>query len=100
MPGVTVVYWANIELSRGFDMTFAPGITPSVCNIYTIPHVDSLPNVGTLTFYQKDDNGDPIYSFEFPDCLLESPRLNVSPAGQFWTLPILDRRWKWQFGYI
>ncbi len=97
---VTVVYWANLYLSRGFSFPFGPGIQPSVCTIYTIPHVDSLPNVGTLTFYTKDENGDPVDTFEFPDCLLKAPSLEIGVNGQFWTLPILDRRWKWEFGWI
>lgn len=100
MAAQAVVYWANVVQSISFDFTFAPGITPSVCNILTVPHVDSLPNTGTLTFYQKDDDGNPIDTFEFPDCLLESPELSVGPKGNFWTLPILDRRWKWQWGWI
>lgn len=102
MAGVTVIYWGPVEISRGFDATFAPGITPSVFNIYTVPEgiVSALPNVADLTFYQKDSGGAPIYEFTFTDCLLESPRLMYGPQGNSLTLPILDRRWKWQFGYI
>ena len=95
MPGPTIVRFANTTLSRGFNFTFGPGVQPSTCLIETVPHTQSLPNVGELRFETVGEA-----PFVFRDCLLEQPRLIASEQGQYWALPIKDRRWKWQFGYI
>jgi hypothetical protein len=95
MPGTSYAQFANTVVSQSFDFTFAPGVTPSVCYIRTVPHVPSLPFDGLLRLV-TDDN----IELEFPDCKLEQPRLENSSGGQFVTMPILDRRWKWQFAYI
>jgi hypothetical protein len=91
MPGPTRAIFGNTVLSLGFDFTFGPGVTPSVCNLYTIPHTDSLDQVGTLSFVTAGES-----PFYFYDCALEEPRLEVGSGGQRWVLPIKDRRWKWQ----
>lgn len=91
MPGPTTVTFGNTTLSQGFDFTFGPGVTPSVCVLYTIPHVAGLPQVAQLTIVHAGGN-----SLIFPDCVLEQPRLDAGRSGQRWTLPIKDRRWKWQ----
>jgi hypothetical protein len=95
MPGPSYAQFANTVVSQGFDFTFAPGVTPSVCYIRTVPHVPDLPFDGHLTLRTDDDT-----ELFFPNCKLESPRLEAGQGGQFWTLPILDRRWKWQFAHI
>lgn len=94
-PGPTTCTFANTIKSRGFDFTFGPGVLPSVCMLYTVPHTESLPNVGELRFQTL---GEP--AFTFRDCLLEEPRLIAGEQGQQWVLPIKDRRWKWQFGIV
>lgn len=98
----TLAFWGTAEFTRGFDFTFGPGITPSCCNIYTLPEglTGDLPNVADLTFYQLDENDAPLLTFTFPDCLLEAPRMIFNPNGNTLTLPILDRRWKWRYGSI
>jgi hypothetical protein len=93
--GPTEVFFGNTFLSRGVSFTFAPGVQPSVCYINTIPHVPSLPSVGDLLI--RTQGG---VSITFPECCLEQPQLNAGIGGQFWTLPILDRRWKWRFGTV
>lgn len=95
MPGPTYATFGNTTLSRGFDFTFGPGVQPSVCMLYTIPHVASLPSVGTLSLITTGQQ-----TLTFPECLLEEPRLDAGIGGQYWTLPIKDRRWKWQFATI
>jgi hypothetical protein len=93
--GPTTCTFGNTTLSRGFDFTFGPGVQPSVCMLYTVPHTTGLPNVGELRFQTA---GEP--PFVFRDCLVEDPRLISTEQGQFWQLPVKDRRWKWQFGFI
>ena len=88
---VTTCRFGNTTQSQGFDFTFGPGVTPSVCNLYTIPHVASLPQVANLTIQTRGQS-----PLVFPQCCLQEPRLSASKSGQKWVLPILDRRWKWQ----
>ena len=95
MSGPTVCTFANTILSMGFDFTFGPGVQPSVCILTTVPHVPNLPSVGTLTFQTVGQA-----PFVFRDCLVEQPRLSATESGQIWQLPVKDRRWAWQFGYI
>lgn len=94
MPGPTHCTYGNVLLSQGFDFTFGPGVTPSVCSLNTIPHVSSLPQVATLTLETIGGA-----TLVFPDCALEEPRLSVGGSGQRWILPVKDRRWKWQEGW-
>lgn len=95
MAGPTYATFANTYLSKGFDFTIAPGVTPSICNLYTVPHVQSLPQVGELVLQTYGES-----PFVFRDCLLENPSLSANRSGQFWNLPIQDRRWKWQWGQM
>lgn len=95
MAGPSYATFGNTVFSRGFDFTIAPGVQPSTCMIYTVPHVSSLPSVGSLMINLE---GGPTYTFR--DCLLEDPKLSASIGGHYWQLPIKDRRWKWQFGAI
>lgn len=96
MPtGPTTATFGNTVKSRGFDFTFAPGVNPSVCALYTVPHTTSLPQVATLTL--KTEGG---ATLTFRDCLLEDPKLSATAGGRYWQLPIKDRRWKWQYGAV
>lgn len=86
--------FGNTTISQGFDFTFAPGVTPSVCYIRTVPHAP-VPFHGDLRLTTDGD-----VTLQFPNCILESPRLDSSTGGSYETYPILDRRWKWQFAYV
>ena len=91
MPGPTRATFGNTVFSQGFDFTFGTGIQPSVCSLRTVPHTSSLPQVATLTLWTEGES-----PLSFPGCALESPQLSVGSGGQIWTLPILDRRWRWR----
>lgn len=91
----TYATFGNTQFSKGFDFTFAPGVQPSVCRLRTLPHTQSLPQVATLTLIT--DGQQPLV---FPDCLLAQPQLDAGRGGQYWTLPLYDRRWKWQWGEV
>jgi len=95
MPGPTYAKFANTFESQGFDFTLGPGVQPSVCLLYTVPHVPTLNQVGILEFGTV---GEPPFSLR--DCIVEQPRLEASSGGQRWTLPVQDRRWKWKFAHI
>jgi hypothetical protein len=95
MPGPSYATFGNTFLSKSFNFTLEPGVTPSVCYITTVPHVPTLAQDGELRLVTHDD-----IELVFSNCKLEAPRLDAGPGGSFWTLPILDRRWKWQFAYV
>lgn len=95
MAGPTIALFGNIQVARGFDFTFGPGVQPSVCMIYTVPHVPQLPSVADLVLQTEGEA-----PFVFRQCLLEDPRLDSGSGGSFWTLPVKDRRWKWQFASL
>src|SRR5687767_10584317 len=95
MPGPSYATFANTTLSKSFNFTFSPGVTPSVCYIQTVPHVATLAQDGELRIGIVGGT-----ELNFPDCKLEAPRLDAGPGGSFWSLPVLDRRWKWQFAFV
>ena len=83
-PGIAQIFSAS--------MTFSAGVSPSFCLISLPPQQDFEIKPGTLTFTYGGTK------IEFPDCIIDSSSLEVGPAGQIWTLRILDRRWKWAYG--
>lgn len=95
MPGPLTVSFGDVSISRGIDFTFGPGVQPSVCMIYTVPHSLRMTDIAPLVFGLVDGP-----TFTFPDCKLEAPQLDTGQSGAVWRLPILDRRWKWQFAHI
>lgn len=85
-PGISVIL--------GCDGTLTHGISPSIFTIRTIPHTNFVAGVGNLTLSFGSD------SLTFRDCALDLATLEVNEGGSEWTLNILDRRWKWQYGEI
>lgn len=84
----------GISTITGADFTLSHGITPSVCLIRTVPHTRFIAEVGTLRFTFANTR------LDFPDAALNTASLRVDESGLRWSLQILDRRWKWQFGKI
>lgn len=78
------------------DMTFSPGISPSICLVRMAPQKKPLDVIkpGELKFtYDKE-------VIKFPDALVDSGSLEISGDGQTWSIRIKDRRWKWEFGEV
>jgi len=73
-------------------MTYQAGPEPSVCVIRAVPHLHSLERDGTLILGETGAG-----YLEIRNCKLLTPTLS---EDRKWELPILDRRWKWQFGEI
>jgi hypothetical protein len=78
----------------GADYTLGHGITPGVCNLRVVLGANIRADVGELVFRFDD------VKLAFPDCALKSGSLKLGRSGHVWTLQILDRRWKWEFGSI
>lgn len=76
------------------SITFSTGITPSVATVQLPPIAGLRAQAGDLIFSFSGDE------VRFKDCVIDQPSLRIAEGGQLWTLRILDRRWKWQFGKI
>lgn len=79
---------------KAFDFAFSPGIQPSACVVTT--HTNRLTGLAPSGDLTLTSNG---VTLHFPDCRLEKPVI-ASGGGTTVRLPILDRRWRWQFGEI
>ena len=88
------VYFPGVQVATAADFTLSHGISPSVCLLQTVPQTSYVAEIGTLQL----SFGSTLLSF--PDCAVRSATLRSSEQGLFWSLQILDRRWKWQFGEI
>lgn len=75
-------------------MTFGAGVQPSSMTINSPPHLPSLDQYGTLRITYDSR------TVTFKDCAVVSPHLTADLGGHEWSITILDRRWKWQFGVI
>lgn len=85
-PGINKIVSGTFTLSHG--------ISPSAAMIQIPPQDNFTVPAGTLAITYGGTR------IEFPDCRLDMASLEVGDNGQIWTLKILDRRWKWQFGKI
>ena len=86
--------FANLgHISRG-SFTLSAGTKPSVATIEVPALTNYVPAVGMLriTF------GSTVISF--PDCKPSEAVLRRGREGWIWTISLLDRRWKWEFGPI
>jgi hypothetical protein len=93
--GPTTALFGGTRYSAGFHFCLSRGIQPSICNIKTVPDPQQTKLLQVDDLIIECANSQTLV---FPQCLLEEPVLNVTPAGIFWRLRILDRRWKWRFG--
>lgn len=85
-PGINTIISGTFTLSHG--------VSPSSAMIQIPPQDNFAVPAGTLAItYGKE-------RIEFPDCRLDMASLDINDSGRTWTLKILDRRWKWQFGKI
>lgn len=86
-PGVGAILSAEFTLSHG--------ISPSVATVQILPQPSFTAEVGPLVF---TFGGAPVVIF--PDCKVDFMSFRRGGGGDTWTLAILDRRWKWAFGWI
>lgn len=90
--GTGYAKFGNIEYTAGWSLDYQLGQSPSVCSIITVPHTNYLQSQGDLILGETGRG-----ELVIRDCLLTTPTLS---ADRKWTLPILDRRWRWEFGEI
>lgn len=94
MPKYVVASWPGVESVEGLSCTHSLGISPSSIQLMIHPQ-DRVPaESGNLVFGDGDEQ------VTLRDCKLDRIRSSTSGEGKTWTLDILDRRWKWQFGSI
>jgi hypothetical protein len=94
MSKYVVASWPGVESVEGLSCTHSLGISPSSIQLMIHPQ-DRVPaESGNLVFGDGDEQ------VTLRDCKLDRIRSSTSGEGKTWTLDILDRRWKWQFGSI
>lgn len=86
-PGITTV--------EGGSYTLALGISPGVAVIQCRPQKQQPDKYGSLTIGLGNST-----TITFPDCVLDSARMQVDESGQVVTAYVLDRRWKWRFPVV
>jgi hypothetical protein len=86
-----LISYAGLPPGTG-SFTLSHGITPSVCTMELAPQPQLPPANGSLVF----TFGEVLVAF--PSCRLNA--LNYSRTSGYWSLQILDRRWKWAYGKI
>lgn len=84
--------FGNIKWTAGWEMNYQLGKEPGTCVIRTVPHLEYLEPGGNLIIGQENYG-----ELVIRDCRLETPILN---EDRTWSLPILDRRWKWRYGEV
>lgn len=94
MAGQARCFFGNVQLTDGWDFTLQTGVYPSTMLLRSPPHLASLQVRSDLVI--SHDGRTRI----FRDCHVQDPLLDASIDGQDWTLPILDRRWKWAHARI
>jgi len=84
----------GLNTIRSGSFTLSHGISPSAAVIEITPQNNFAVQGGTLEITY----GGTVISF--PDCRLDMASLTVGTDGRTWSLRVLDRRWKWEFGHI
>lgn len=79
----------GIKVLAGWNFTMNEGITPSSGLIRTVPHTKFIATVGDFTMTYGGQ------TITLHDCALDDASLSIDPSGQWWTIRVLDRRWKW-----
>lgn len=74
--------------------TLTRGITPGIVTIVCDPELGNLQGTGTVTL------GDGRSTVSIPKCQVDQINLEFNINQQLATIPLLDRRWMWQFGSI
>jgi len=85
-PGIAQIVSARYTRSHG--------ITPGVCTIEMAPQIGFTDIIGDLAFIYG-----PI-SVVFPDCRIDQQSIRRTERNLIWSLNILDRRWRWNYGSI
>lgn len=88
-------FWPGADTCEACTYTISQGISPGTALFRMSPNAGGrLPaEVGNLTF---DDGANRVI---IPDCKVQSIKANQDSGGQYWSLEIADRRWKWgEFG--
>src|SRR5579859_4281525 len=88
-------YWPLARSCVNCTYTVSHGIQPGVA-VFTMPPQPDRPPTGVGILRITDGTG----ILRLPDCKLHSLSVVMTDKGPMWQLYILDRRWKWEFGFI
>jgi len=93
MPDQGSATYAGLTNLRHAEITVSRGVTPSIAKLEVVTREVLVPAIGTLTFSYGAS------SRAFTECLPFTGHLrhkrHKDKAGFYWSLQVLDRRWKW-----
>lgn len=91
-PPQGMFHWPGLDPGAVISgaITLSHGISPSVCTINAAPVFRNLQANGTLRLSYGGR------SIAFPGARLTDAKFSASEAGQFVSLTIQDRRWRWK----
>ncbi len=81
-----------------FSGTLSHGITPSVFSLTIVPQASTISTQGSLVLSWTD--GTTLQTLTFVHCVVDKASMQYDPSGALVSLAVLDRRWKWRYGYI
>lgn len=86
--------WPGVLAVESCEYVCSHGITPGRAIMTTYPQAAAPAEFGALTF------SDGRRGVIIPDCKMVNVTGSLTSQGQIYTLEIVDRRWRWQFGGI
>jgi hypothetical protein len=93
MPDAQATF-PGIDQVKEWNFTLSQGIAPGTGTMRILPQSLLIQAEGTFSIQY------PGGSIDFPNALLNLANATLDDSGQFLILQFLDRRWKWEFGYI
>lgn len=94
MPIEPIVTFPGIQHIISCTYTRGQGISPGFATVECAPQEEWPERQGTLRFEYGE------FVREFRDCVTDNLSFSFDSSGQLWRLLIMDRRWKWRYGYI
>lgn len=94
MANIGICTFPGINYVRSARYTRGLGIVPDSAMLEIVPQTQSIQPEGALIF-DFDGTGVAI-----PECRVDFGSVKSSASGHVVRLRILDKRWKWKFGYI
>jgi hypothetical protein len=94
MPVEPIVTFPGILNIISCSYTRGHGISPGFATITCTPQEEWPDRQGSLKFEYGG------ISREYPDCVTDNLSFSFDSSGQLWRLMVMDRRWKWRYGFI
>lgn len=93
VPGGSVT-WPGVQAPIACSYSTQHGITPGTATLELAPQTTPISEVGTLALKFGS------VTISLPNCKADVATLRRDGNARQWSVSILDRRWKWRFGFI